>query len=57
MNATSDNHKPQENFYFLICYLAAPRPTLGHYLGDNLTHQMLISAFQLISTQGSLGAS
>ena len=25
------------------CYLAAPRPTLGHYRGDSLTHPMLIT--------------
>ena len=27
------------------CYLAAPRPTLGHYGGGSLTHTMLITAF------------
>ena len=32
-------------FFFLNCYLAAPRPTLGHYRGDSLTHPMLITAF------------
>ena len=26
-------------------YLAAPRPTSGNYLGDSLTHPMLITAF------------
>ena len=25
------------------CYLAAPRPTLGHYWGGSLTHLMLIT--------------
>ena len=32
---------------FFNCYLAAPRPTLGHYRGDSLTHPMLITAFFL----------
>ena len=32
-------------YFFLNCYLAAPRPALGHYRGDSLTHPMLISAF------------
>ena len=41
---------------FFNCYLAAPRPTLGHYRGDSLTHLMLINAF-LHLTQGSPGAS
>ena len=29
---------------FFNCYLAAQRPTLGHYLGGSLTHPMLITA-------------
>ena len=34
---------------FFICYLAVPRQTLGHYLGNSLTHLMLmlICAFLL----------
>ena len=32
-------------YIFFNCYLAAPRPTLGHYRGDSLTHPMLITAF------------
>ena len=28
-----------------IGYFASPRPTLGHYQGDILTHLMLITAF------------
>ena len=31
--------------FFLNCYLAAPRPTLGHFRGDSLTHLMLITVF------------
>ena len=30
-------------FFNFNCYLAAPRPTLGHYRRDSLTHPMLIS--------------
>ena len=30
---------------FFNCYLAAPRPSLGHYWGVNLTHSMLITEF------------
>ena len=30
---------------FFNCYLAAPRPTLGHYRRENLTNSMLITAF------------
>ena len=33
------------NTLFFNCYLAAPRPTLGHCRGDRLTHPMLITAF------------
>ena len=29
--------------YFFNSYLAAPRPTLGHYQGGSLTHPMLIT--------------
>ena len=30
---------------FFNCLLAAPRPTLRHYLGGSLTHLMLTTAF------------
>ena len=30
-------------FLFFYCYLATPRPTLGHYRGGSLTHPMLIT--------------
>ena len=40
---------PQTSKYIYIyifnCYLASPRPTLGHYRGDSLTRPMLITAF------------
>ena len=38
------------------CYLAAPRPTLGHYRGESLTHPMLITAFYIFDPKvtGSL---
>ena len=35
--------------YFFNCYLAAPRPTSGHYRGDSLTHPMLITAFYILN--------
>ena len=34
------------------CYLAAPRPTLGHYRGDSLTHPMLITYVLHIRPEG-----
>ena len=33
------------NTLIFNCYLAAPRPTLGHCRGDRVTHPMLITAF------------
>ena len=39
-------------FFFFNCYLAAPRPTSGHYRGDSLTHPMLITAFLHIRPEG-----
>ena len=49
----------ESSFCFLFnCYLAAPRPTSGHYWGDSLTHPMLINAvFFTFSTRRSPGAS
>ena len=43
---------------FFNCYLAAPRPTLGHYRGDSLTHPMLITAYYIFDSgvTGSLVA-
>ena len=45
------------NFFFNY-YLAAPRPTSGHYRGDSLTHPMLITAFYIFDPKvtGSLVA-
>ena len=37
--------KTQNCQFFLNCYLAAPRPTLGHSQGDSLTNLMLITDF------------
>ena len=34
-----------EMFFFLNCYLAVPRSTLGHCRGGRLTNPMLITAF------------
>ena len=39
------------NGLFFNCYLAAPRPTLGHYRGGSLTQPMLITAFLLFWTE------
>ena len=39
-------------FIFFNCYLAAPRPTSGHYRGDSLTHPMLVTAFLHIRPDG-----
>ena len=39
-------------FFFFNCYLADPRPTLGHSQGDSLTNPMLIAAFYLIRLEG-----
>ena len=37
---------------FFNCYLAAPRPTLGHYQGGSPTHPMSITAFLHIQRGG-----
>ena len=39
-------------FFFFNCYLAVPRPTLGHSQGDSLTNPMLITAFAHIQPEG-----
>ena len=38
--------------FFFNCYLAAPRPTLGHYRGGSLTHPMLITCVLHIQPEG-----
>ena len=42
--------------YFFNCYLAAPRPALGHYRGGSLIHPMLITVFYIFDPKvtGSL---
>ena len=42
-------------FNFFNCYLAAPRPTLGHYQGGSLTHLMLITSILHIRPEGHRG--
>ena len=37
---------------FFNCYLAVPRPTLGHSQGDSLTNPMLITSFIHILPEG-----
>ena len=46
-NNQGNNSVKDSSFYwkFFSCYLAAPRPTLGHYRGASLSHPILISAF------------
>ena len=39
-------------FFFLNCYLAVPRPTLGHSQGESLTNPMLITAFLHVQPEG-----
>ena len=46
-----------QNGDFFNCYLAVPRPTLGHSRGDSLTNPMLITALFAIWTRRSPGGS
>ena len=48
--------KPSPKSLFFNYYLAAPRPTSGHYRGDSLTDPMLITAFYIFDPKvtGSL---
>ena len=39
-------------FFFFNCYLAVPRPTLGHSQGDSLPNLMLIIAYVHIRPEG-----
>ena len=49
---------PMASFYtpwnhdLFYCYLAAPRPTLGHYQGGSLSHPMLITCVLHIRPEG-----
>ena len=51
-------HSKLRIFLFFNCYLAAPRPILGYYRGDSLTHPMLMTAFYIFDPKitGSLVA-
>ena len=44
-------------FFFVSCYLATLRPTLGHCQGGSPTHLMLITAIFTYSKRRSPGAS
>ena len=46
--------KCQKQNIFFNFYLAVPRPTLGHYREDSLTHPMLITAFLHFRPEGHL---
>ena len=48
----SDGHRQAYTGFFFNCYLAAPRPTLGHYRGGSLTHPMLITCVLHIQPKG-----
>ena len=39
-------------YIYISCYLAVPRPTLGHSWGDSLPDLMLITALLLIQPEG-----
>ena len=39
-------------YIYVNRYLAAPRPTLGHYRGGSLTHPMLITCVLHIRPEG-----
>ena len=43
------------SYYFFKYYLAAPRPTLGHYRGCSLTHPMLLTCVLHIRPEGHQG--
>ena len=43
----------KDKIFFFNCYLAAPRPTLGHYRGGSLTHTMLITCVLHIRPEGN----
>ena len=56
---SSNNSDPEfldVHVIFFNCYLAAPRPTLGHYWGDSLNHPMLITTYYIFDQKvtGSL---
>ena len=48
----TETNKGNFFFFFFNYYLAAPRPTSGHYRGDSLTHPMLITAFVHVRPEG-----
>ena len=37
---------------FYLYYLRAPRPTMGHWRGDSLTHPILIAALYQVWPEG-----
>ena len=44
-NYIAYDYQPMVNMFLFNCYLAVPRPTLGHSQRDSLTNLMLITAF------------
>ena len=51
INAVAHERERKDLLPFNLC-LATPRPTLGHYRGDSLTHSLLITAFLQIWPEG-----
>ena len=55
----TSNKKEQifkEMLSYFISSLGTPWPTLSYYLGDSVTHPMLITEFRQVSTRRSLGS-
>ena len=51
------NGKNEVDFLlFFKCYLAVPRPTLGHSQGGSLTNSMLITAFVHVPSKDHRGS-
>ena len=47
-----NNNSKLPHCIFFSCYLAVPRPTLGHSQGDSLTNLILITAFVHVRPEG-----
>ena len=52
LDSWPDSEQYSMDILFSNCYLAAPRPTLGHYQGGSFTHPMLITCILHIRPEG-----
>ena len=52
LDSWPDSEQYSMDILFSNCYLAAPRPTLGHYQGGSFTHPMLMTCILHIRTEG-----